>query len=61
MAISQAHSIFTCFQRQALEETKRVLPEMKIKIEQALERLEEELVSPTKVHQVSYTDTIQGE
>ncbi|KAF1848667.1 uncharacterized protein K460DRAFT_281388 [Cucurbitaria berberidis CBS 394.84] len=32
-------------ERQALEETKKVLPGMKTKIEQALERLEEELVS----------------
>jgi tubulin-specific chaperone A len=32
-------------QRQALQETKNVLPGMKIKIEQALERLEDELVS----------------
>jgi tubulin-specific chaperone A len=32
-------------QRQALQETKNVLPGMKIKIEQAVERLEEELVS----------------
>jgi hypothetical protein len=35
----------TMTQRQALQETKNVLPGMKTKIEQALERLEEELVS----------------
>jgi tubulin-specific chaperone A len=35
----------TILQRQALQETKNVLPGMKTKIEQAVERLEEELVS----------------
>jgi tubulin-specific chaperone A len=37
--------ILTMTQRQALQETRNVLPSMKTKIEQALERLEEELVS----------------
>jgi tubulin-specific chaperone A len=35
----------TSLQRQALQETKNVLPGMKIKIEQAVEKLEDELVS----------------
>ena len=37
--------MLTVMQRQALQETKNVLPGMKTKIEQAVERLEEELVS----------------
>lgn len=47
----------TSLQRQALQETKNVLPGMKVKIEQAVEKLEEELVSWT-THEVHKNDGI---
>ncbi|EOA84712.1 tubulin folding cofactor A [Exserohilum turcicum] len=45
-------------ERQALQETKNVLPAMKIKIEQALEKLEEELENNKEADGAASTDEV---